>query len=63
MSIDIATIVKVSSGLEYMTCLYVTSENNFKFIDVIYDADILKSYEVCVRCSNSRSVWFIAQKS
>jgi hypothetical protein len=35
MPIDIATIVKLSLSLEYVTCLYVTSDNNFKFIAVI----------------------------
>jgi len=36
----------------------VRSENNFKFKGLVYDINILKSYEVYIRCGNSCSFCF-----
>jgi len=58
MSNDTAATVKLSLAHEYVTCFYVRSENNFKFIGLVYDTNILKSYEVYIRRGNSRSFWF-----
>jgi len=50
--------IKLSLAYEYVTCFYVRSENNFKFIGLVYDTNILKSYEVYIGRGISRSFWF-----
>ena len=58
MQNDTAETVKLSLGHEHVTCFYVRSESNFKFVRVIYDINILKRYEMYIRRGNSRSFWF-----